>query len=139
MVWLHMVLFGIMMTWLVVAMTMAMSMILMNEDRGGPIGIMVVERIIHCDHFVMMERLLNVMDWWYQWHNLLLDHSLHHCHRLAIVGILSVVVVIIVLVVVVVIVDDGHSSCTRGDDQGLRCQLISSPLSFLLSQRCKAT
>ena len=64
MVWLHMVLFGIMMTWFVVAMTMSMSMILMNKDRGGPIGIMVVQRIIHCDHFVMMERLLNVMNWW---------------------------------------------------------------------------
>ena len=139
MVWLHMVLFGIMMTWLVVAMTMTMSMILMNKDRGGSIRIVVVQRIVHCDHFVMMERLLNMMNRWHQWYNLLLDHSLHHCHRFAIVGILDEFVAIIVLVVVLVIVDDGYSSCTRGDDQGLRCQLISCPLSFLLSQCCKAT
>ena len=139
MVWLHMVLFGIMMTWLVVAMTMTMSMILMNKDRGGSIRIVVVQRIIHCDHLVMMERLLNVMDWWHQWYNLLLDHSLHHCHRFAIVGILDEVVVIIVLVVVFIIIDNGYCSRTRGDDQGLRCQLISRPLSFLLSQCSKPT
>ena len=133
MVWLYMVLFSIMMTWLV-TMTMTMSMILMNKDRGGPIGVMVVQRIIHWDYFVVMERLLNVMDYWY---NLLLDHSLHHCHRFAIVCILDVV--IIVLVVILVIIDDWYSSCTRGDDESLCCQLISRSLSFLLQQCCNPT
>ena len=127
MVWLYMVLFSIMMTWLVVPMTMAMSMILMNKDRGCPIRVMVVQRIIHWDYFVVMKRLLNVMDYWY---NLLLDHSLHHCHRFAIVCILDVV--IIVLVVILVIIDDWYSSCTRGDDQSLSSQLISKPLLLLL-------
>ena len=136
MVWLHMVLLGIMMTWLVVTMTMTIPMIFMNEDRGGSVGIMVVQRIVHCDHFIVVERLLNVVDCR---NKLLLHHRLHHRHRFAIVCVLGIVFVVIVLVLVVVIIDDGHSSCTRGDDQGLRCQLISSPLSFLLSQRCKAT
>ena len=111
MVWLHMVLFGIVMTRLVVAMTM--TMILMDKDWGGPIGIMVVQRIIHGDHFVMMEWLLDVMDCWY---HLLLHHSLHHCHGFTIVCILDVVIVVIVLVLVVVIIRDWYSSCTRGDD-----------------------
>ena len=94
---------------------------------------MVVQRIIHGDHFVMMERLLNVMDRWY---NLLLHHSLHHCHRFAIVGILDEVIVVIVLVVILVIIYDGYSSCTRWDNQGLCCQLVPRPLSLLLSQCC---
>ena len=113
MVWLHMVLFGIMMTGLVVAMTMTMPMVLMDKDRSGPIGIMVVQRIIHGDHFVMMEGFLNVMDCRY---HLLLNHSLHHCHGFTIVCILNVVIVVIVLVVVVVIIHHWYSSCTRGDD-----------------------
>ena len=113
MVWLHMVLFGVMMTRLVVAMTMTMPMILMDKDWGGTIGIMVVQRIIHGNHFIVMEGLLNVMDRWY---HLLLHHSLHHCHGFTIVCILNVVIVVIVLVVVVVIIHHWYSSCTRGDD-----------------------
>ena len=112
MVWLHMVLFGIMMTRLVVAMTMTVTMILMDKDWGGTIGIMVVQRIIHGNHFIVMEGLLNVMDCRY---HLLLNHSLHHCHGFTIVCILNVVIVVIVLVVVVVIIHDWYSSCARGD------------------------
>ena len=140
MVWLHMVLLGIMMTWLVVTMTMTMTMtipmIFMNEDRGGSVGIMVVQRIIHCDHFIVVERLLNVVDCR---NKLLLHHRLHHRHRFAIVGVLGVVFVVIVLVLVVIVLHHGHSSSTRGDDKGLCCQLISQSLSLLLSQRCKTT
>ena len=136
MVWLHMVLLGIMMTWLVVTMTMTIPMIFMNEDRGGSVGIMVVQRIIHCDHFIVVERLLNVVDCR---NKLLLHHRLHHRHRFAIVGVLGVVFVVIVLVLVLVVIHHGHSSSTRGDDKGLCCQLISQSLSLLLSQRCKTT
>ena len=132
----HMVLFGIMMTWLVVTMTMTIPMIFMNEDRGGSVGIMVVQRIVHCDHFIVVERLLNVVDCR---NKLLLHHRLHHRHRFAIVCVLGIVFVVIVLVLVVVVIHHGHSSSTRGDDEGLCCQLISQSLSLLLSQRCKTT
>ena len=136
MVWLHMVLLGIMMTWLVVTMTMTIPMIFMNEDRGGSVGIMVVQRIVHCDHFIVVERLLNVVDCR---NKLFLHHRLHHRHRFAIVGVLGIVFVVIVLVLVVVVIHHGHSSSTRGDYEGLCCQLISQSLSLLLSQRCKTT
>ena len=125
-----------MMTWLVVTMTMTIPMIFMNEDRGGSVGIMVVQRIIHCDHFIVVERLLNVVDCR---NKLLLHHRLHHRHRFAIVCVLGVVFVVIVLVLVLVVIHHGHSSSTRGDDEGQRCQLISQSLSLLLSQRCKTT
>ena len=133
MIWFHMVvLLGMVVAWLVMAMSMSIAMIFMDKNRGGSVGIVVVQRIIHSDHFIMVEGLLNVMNRGNKY--FFLHHSLHHGHRLAIVGILDVTIVIIVLIVVVVIVNHRYSSCTRGDDQGLSSQLISKPLLLLFPQ-----
>jgi hypothetical protein len=132
MVWLGMVGLGVM-DWLVVwlGVTMAVPVVLMNDDRGGSVWVVIVQGPVDRDHLVMVQGLLDMVG---HWHQLFLHYRLDDGDRITVVRVLIVTLVVIIVIIVFIFHQRVGRHCCQpgGHQQGLGGQLGPQPLLVLL-------